>query len=582
MKYLIKQNIRIAFLVLFTGSLHGLLSASELKIQPLLQEETLLVAHVDFTKIDAEKIILDNKDFLTKVCTNLGFYDQENLENMFFNEAERENFRRMTTDWNALAQMMQGGKAMLTGMFGVEEAWFVLNAKGPAPCYIAIPKTEKLNTEMIRQALKTGPPILVHEIPDFLLLVFDWNGVSRKSEERTKNLLEQIVPKKPKADPRFSEVFQCVENFPVKLAISFPKYVAKVLRDTRPILPSPMERVDLAATAENFRWLAVGVDPVGLNIACQVEAASEPAAVQLRQTAEILADVAFNAWLDMIRDYKNKPETSTLFDFVSVFGKSLIEISTPENFESLKKEFLPKPEGKRFAIQIDRDRVAQLAELAIPFGMQITEISRSAARRMQCDNKMKQLGIAMHNHLDVKGYFPPAYTVDESGKPLHSWRVLILPYVDQQAMYEAIRLDEPWDSEHNRQFHDKMPPIFRCPQLKKGKTNRDTGYCVVVGDDTFGRIGEKGLKIGKITDGTSNTLMILERKEPVCWMAPVDITQEDAYLGVNKKDEGIGSNHEAGIDAAFGDGSVRFVSETIDLDVLKAILTVSGGESKTF
>lgn len=575
---------RIAFLFLFfAATAIASVSASQDHLSRLLQEETVLVVHVDFTKIDAANVVLNNKELLDKIRTSLGLDDPENMAAFFPADAEREMFRRMTTDWNVLAEMLDGGKTVLTEMFGVEEAFFVLNFRAPTPCYVALPKTEKLNSEMIRQTLKNGPSILVHEIPDFLLLALNENFARVRSEERAKQLLEQVVPENPpkdrKVDSRFSPAFQSVEKFPVKLVISLPDYFAKVLRDTRPTLPVPLERVDLAATVADFRGLAVGIDPVELHAVCHVEAASEDAAVQLRRTAEILADVAFDAWFDMIRDYENMPETSPLFDFVSVFGKSLLEISTRENFEALKKDFLPDPQGNRFTVQIDRDRVARFAELLIPFGMQIAETGRAAARRMQCTNKLKNLALAMHNYHEVNGHLPPVYTVDENGKPLHSWRVLLLPYVEQQAMYEAIRLDEPWDSEHNRRFHDKMPSVFRCPQLTKGKADRDSAYCVVVGEETFGRPGEKGLKFGEITDGTSNTIMILERKEPVCWMAPIDITQEDAYLGIDKKAEGIGSNHEAGVNAAFCDGSVRFISETIAPDVLKAILTVSGGES---
>ncbi len=89
--------------------------------------------------------------------------------------------------------------------------------------------------------------------------------------------------------------------------------------------------------------------------------------------------------------------------------------------------------------------------------------AREAARRMQCANNMKQILIGLQNYHDTYNAFPPAYTVDEDGKPLHSWRVLILPFIEQQALYEQIRLDEPWDSEHNRQFHAVNMQEFRCP-----------------------------------------------------------------------------------------------------------------------
>ncbi|MHB9078993.1 MAG: DUF1559 family PulG-like putative transporter [Pirellulaceae bacterium] len=67
-----------------------------------------------------------------------------------------------------------------------------------------------------------------------------------------------------------------------------------------------------------------------------------------------------------------------------------------------------------------------------------------------------------HEH----GTLPPAYTVNAEGQPLHSWRVLLLPYLGQQELYGKLRLDEPWDSEHNRQFQDAAPNIYQCPSAK--------------------------------------------------------------------------------------------------------------------
>ncbi len=83
--------------------------------------------------------------------------------------------------------------------------------------------------------------------------------------------------------------------------------------------------------------------------------------------------------------------------------------------------------------------------------------------RMQCSNHIKQIAIAMNNYHDTLTKLPPAYTVDAEGRPLHSWRVLILPYIEQQELYERIRLDEPWDSPYNRQFHNVDIPQYRCP-----------------------------------------------------------------------------------------------------------------------
>src|SRR5262249_21734482 len=75
---------------------------------------------------------------------------------------------------------------------------------------------------------------------------------------------------------------------------------------------------------------------------------------------------------------------------------------------------------------------------------------RVATRRMQSTNNLKQIALAMHSYHDTMGRFPPAIVRDKEGKPLYSWRVLLLPYLEQQNLYNQFKLDEPWDSEHNR------------------------------------------------------------------------------------------------------------------------------------
>ena len=74
---------------------------------------------------------------------------------------------------------------------------------------------------------------------------------------------------------------------------------------------------------------------------------------------------------------------------------------------------------------------------------EIVDYGKGPPRRMLCTNNLKQLALAMHTYNDYHKSFPPAYTTDEDGKPLHSWRVLILPFIEQRGLYESIRLDEP-------------------------------------------------------------------------------------------------------------------------------------------
>ena len=218
-----------------------------------------------------------------------------------------------------------------------------------------------------------------------------------------------------------------------------------------------------------------------------------------------------------------------------------------------------------------------LAALMLP----AVSAAREAARRMQCTNNEKQLALAMHNYLDVYKTFPPAYTTDENGNPLHSWRVLLLPFIEQSVLYESIRLDEPWDSEYNRQFHDVNIFAFQCPSHPNTSFGANCCYSVIVGEHTVFP-GAESVKISQIVDGTSNTLMIVERKNPVCWMDPNSELTLDEILaqgGPNKGAGGLGSNHTGGINVALCDASVTFVSDTINFETLKNLILRDSGKS---
>ncbi len=208
--------------------------------------------------------------------------------------------------------------------------------------------------------------------------------------------------------------------------------------------------------------------------------------------------------------------------------------------------------------------------------------AREAARRMQCQNHMKQILLAFHNYHSVHKSLPPAYIVDENGRPLHSWRVLILPYLETRAHYDehygGIRLEEPWDSEHNRQFHDRYPyyGIYQCPSwlwtlfpenrfphLREQRTGI-SHYSVVIGPETPfpGTATTSFEEIGDL----DNTILLVERLMPVCWMDPTrEIAYETACQGINREIFGIGSVHSGEAGVGFASASARMFKQDEDL-----------------
>ena len=207
---------------------------------------------------------------------------------------------------------------------------------------------------------------------------------------------------------------------------------------------------------------------------------------------------------------------------------------------------------------------------------------REAWRRADCAVKLKMIAVAMQTYCYANGVLPPAYTVDEAGRPLHSWRVLILPYLESSPLYREIRLDEPWDSEWNSRFHSLPVSPFACPSrvaaLPDGAPVAETTYSVVVGNETaFPGVG-KWRKWEDFADGLAKTLCVVERKTPVCWMDPTqELTLETFAAELANEHKGRKSG-EGGALAATFDLAVRFVPASADATTLKGAATVAGGE----
>ncbi len=215
--------------------------------------------------------------------------------------------------------------------------------------------------------------------------------------------------------------------------------------------------------------------------------------------------------------------------------------------------------------------IAVLIALLIP----AVQAAREAARRSQCVNNLKQIGLAMHNYLSVNDTFPPAALTDANGRPLLSWRVAILPYIEQTSLYSQFHLDEPWDSPNNLPLARQMPRLYLCPSHPLGglpDTNQ-TSYRVLVGPQTIFPGGNQAVKISDVTDGTSNTLLVGETQSTVVWTAPDDLTMDPSQPML-----GFSSNHSGGFNALFADGSVRFLKRSIVPKVLEALATRNGGE----
>jgi hypothetical protein len=199
--------------------------------------------------------------------------------------------------------------------------------------------------------------------------------------------------------------------------------------------------------------------------------------------------------------------------------------------------------------------------------------------RHPCTNNLKRIGLALQNYHDEYKGFPPAYISDENGRPMHSWRVLILPYVERNDLYQQYNFDEPWNGPNNRRLAEMMPDVFRCPNSKAD--DNETSYVAVVGPETVWP-GDKRVRLHDVHDGTSKTMMLVEIADSgINWLEPRDLPFEQAALGINPPHTklSVSSGHPGGASFLSCDGSVHFLSDDIPPETLRALLTRDGGEN---
>jgi hypothetical protein len=194
----------------------------------------------------------------------------------------------------------------------------------------------------------------------------------------------------------------------------------------------------------------------------------------------------------------------------------------------------------------------------------------TAEDRQENANNLKRLALAMHNYHDANGSFPPAAVVSNDGKSLLSWRVLLLPYLDENKLFQEFKLDEPWDGKHNKGLLARMPKVF-APVRGKTKEKYATYYQVFTGEGTVFP-GMKPARIADITDGTSNTVLLVEAGDAVPWTKPADLTYD-----ANKPLPKLGAQFKSGFHLAFADGSVHFAKRKFNERMMRLLILASDG-----
>ncbi|MEM7454094.1 MAG: DUF1559 domain-containing protein [Planctomycetota bacterium] len=241
--------------------------------------------------------------------------------------------------------------------------------------------------------------------------------------------------------------------------------------------------------------------------------------------------------------------------------------------ETLREAIKESQDGDKLVINLEETMaVSGVATAGVAVGMLLPAVQqvREAARRTTAMNNLRQICLALHNYESAYNHFPAQAICDDDGNPLLSWRVAILPYIEQQALYDEFRLDEPWNSEHNIQLLDKIPPVYVSPNVDLGS---QTIFLGIEGENMLFN-GGRELGFADIRDGTSNTIAFVEAdiNAAVPWTQPADYAVDPDWAGSN-----LGNLRPGGFNAAMLDGSVQFIDAWIDDENLMNLFQYDDG-----
>ncbi len=200
----------------------------------------------------------------------------------------------------------------------------------------------------------------------------------------------------------------------------------------------------------------------------------------------------------------------------------------------------------------------------LPILLPAVQSAREAACEALCENNLRQIGLAIRSYESVHNHLPLPVETDQNGRPMHSWRVRLLPYLEHNDLWDAYDMNEPWDGPRNSMLADMMPEVLRCPSDfgdSAAARTSETSYVMLVGPGTpFDAQKPPGL--AGLGDPSETMLVVEVGSSGINWLEPRDITVdelkrrlEDEQMGL-----GLGLNHPRGVNVLFADGSVRTLS----------------------
>jgi hypothetical protein len=287
--------------------------------------------------------------------------------------------------------------------------------------------------------------------------------------------------------------------------------------------------------------------------------------------ATISMDASPATSLRFVADSENGEFAKALANFVEKNINRLVKLPVAEQLfpglAAMAPDLTPRVTGPRLTLTLDDKKVMALLKPT-------ARIMHESAYRAHNQNNLKRIVLALYNYYDKNKHFSAVANFDRQGKPLLSWRVHILPFLGEEKLYEEFHLNEPWDSEHNKTLIARIPAVYvvpGAPGLRQGLTT----YLAPVAKDAMWTGTPKTIKLEDVTDGTSNTIFVVDAADKLAtpWTKPSDFEYEPKNIVA-----GLAYRYGNGATGAYADGSVRSLPKNVDAKKLLAVFTRNGGE----
>jgi hypothetical protein len=506
-------------------------------IAPFVDEQTVAVARVDVERIDPAAVV------------------------KLLSEVSPAGAPELPRQLAQIEQALKAMKTMLRGG-GISEVYAIVSLQDipKEPAVLVAPFKTGVNAAEAAAILKELTRLPAAEPIGQVVVAGSPAVIARLKSQR------------PAPRPDLSRALALAGDTTAQAILAPTEDTRRAIREMLPRLPEEIGGGSGHALADGVQWAVLSVNaPPKLSLSMTVQSKDEASAAALRGVA-----------VNLIQKVRDQLAGASVRPDERSAAEAVLRLVTPQ----LK--------GNQLVIshvQDDQD-VKTLLRAVVP----ALHAARTAAGRSQSTNNLKQTALAIHGYHDVYNHMPPQAIRNKEGKPLLSWRVAILPYLGQKELYDQFKLDEPWDSAHNKSLIARLPPALASPHLgneliAQGKTSylvplskAPPAVAVIEKDDPKAPVKHgkdemifdlpQGTTFARILDGSSNTILVVEvhRDSAVIWTKP-----DDLVIDVQDPLKALKGQPSNGFSAALADGSVRFISNSVDLKLLLNLLQMNDG-----